>query len=71
VKRTMSINVRGKSGATYGFLFSGDPKHLDEWRADGLDIDEVSNTVPVWVARLGATSAWCRVQDVWQWLRLF
>ncbi len=71
MKRRLSINVRGKSGAMFGFQFYGDPKYLDEWRAEGFEIDEVLNTVPVWAARLGLARIWCRAQDAWQWLRLW
>jgi hypothetical protein len=67
----MCINVRGKSGATFGFPFTGDPKYLEEWRSEGFEIDEVLNTVPAWAADLGLARIWCRVQDAWQWLRLY
>lgn len=52
-------------------LFEGDPAHLPDWRADGLEVYEVCNVVPVWVQRLGLTRPWCRVQDAWRWLRLW
>lgn len=71
MKRKLSVTVRGKSGAVYGFMFNGDPKYLDEWRADGLEIDEVLNVVPEWAVALGLTRIWCRVWDAWQWLRLW
>ncbi len=62
-KKLLHITVRGK-GKTWGFEFYGDPRYLDEWRADGLDIVEVVNTVPMWVVDLGLTRAWCFAQDV-------
>lgn len=71
MKRPMCINVRGKDGTEYGFPTWGDPKYLDEWRAAGLDIHEVLNTIPEWAADLGLARIWCRVQDAWQWLRLW
>lgn len=71
MKRPLCVNVRGKDGTVYGFPFDGDPQYLAEWRANGLDIDEVCNTIPVWVVSLGLTWVWCRVQDAWQWLRVW
>lgn len=70
MKRLMSVEVRGRE-RTWGFLFYGDPAHLNDWKADGLEVFEVCNVVPEWVARLGLTRVWCRLQDVWGWLRLW
>lgn len=69
-KQLMSIEVRGRE-KQWGFLFEGDPAHLAEWRADGLEVDEVCNVIPVWAQRMGLTRVWCRVQDTWAWLRLW
>lgn len=70
MKRLMSIEVRGRE-RTWGFLFEGDPAHLADWRADGLEVHEVCNVVPEWIARLGLTRPWCWAQDAWQWVRLW
>lgn len=63
MKRTMSITVRGNR-KRWCFDFSGDPKYLEEWRADGLDIVVIENTIPVWVVTLGLVRPWCWLQDV-------
>jgi len=70
MKRLMSIEVRGREKA-WGFLFEGDPAHLPDWLADGLEVYEVCNVIPEWVQRLGLTRLWCRVQDAWRWMRLW
>ena len=62
-KKLLSITVRGHSHQ-WSFEFFGDPRYLDEWRADGLDIVQVENIVPAWVVDLGLTRAWCFAQDV-------
>lgn len=62
-RKLLHITVRGKD-KTWGFEFYGYPRYLDEWRADGLDIVEVVNTVPMWVVDLGLTRARCFAQDV-------
>ena len=40
MQKLLNITVRGET-KTWGFQFVGDDKYLDEWRADGLDVDEV------------------------------
>ena len=55
--------VKGKRHY-WTFDFYGDPKYLTEWRADGLDVGVVENTVPVLIAELGLTRAWCFAQDL-------
>ena len=70
MNKLLSITVKGKR-ATYSFRFKGDPRYLDEWRKDGLDIDEIVNTIPLWAQQLGLTRPWCRVQDAWNFLRLW
>lgn len=70
MKRKIEITVRGKSD-TWGFVFQGDPKYLEEWLEDGLEVSEVLNTIPLWAQQMGLTHIWCRVQDVWRWLRVW
>lgn len=62
--KLMSVTVQGKR-SSYCFNFYGDPQYLEEWRADGLEIDLIENTIPMWVVDAGLTRAWCFVQDVW------
>lgn len=70
MKTTLQIVVRGKT-KTYAFVFKGDPKYIKEWQEQGLDIDEVLNSIPEWVVRAGLMRPWIAVQDVWRWLRIF
>lgn len=71
MKRRMCINVTTKTGRVFGFPFEGDPKFLEEWRAEGLDIDEILNTIPECVVACGLKRPWVFAQDAWQWLRLW
>jgi len=59
----MSVEVTGAS-KTWSFLFYGDPKYLEEWRNDGLEVDEIINTIPEWVMDLGLTRPWIFLQDI-------
>lgn len=62
-KKLFSIDVRGRH-KEWSFLFWGDAKHLDEWRADGLRVNEVINVVPEVVVNLGLARLWCFLQDI-------
>jgi hypothetical protein len=70
MKKAMAIKVRGER-ESWMFHFQGDPKHLREWQADGLDVVEIQNTIPEWVASLGLTRVWCFAQDVFHFRNPF
>jgi hypothetical protein len=70
VKGTCQIVVRGKH-KTWAFNFPADPKYLPEWEADGLEVYEVTNSIPEWAVNLGLTRPWVAVQDFWNWIRLW
>jgi hypothetical protein len=63
MKKLLCIDVRGKH-REWLFNFYGNPKYLDEWRQDGLKIDEVVNVIPEWVVNIGATKLYCFLQDI-------
>jgi hypothetical protein len=62
-KKLVSVTVRGE-GKTWSFNFYADPKHIPEWREDGLVIDEVLNTVPTWAVSCGLLKPWIFLQDL-------
>ncbi len=62
-KKLLSLHVKGKH-KSWSFEFMGDPKHIRDWEADGLEVWEVCNVVPAWVADLGLTRPWVFLQDV-------
>jgi hypothetical protein len=61
-KKLMRVTVRGDRH-TWSFRTYQDPRNLAEWRADGLEIVEIENSVPMWLPA-GLTRAWCFAQDV-------
>lgn len=63
MKQLLSIEVRGHEHE-WSFNFYGDPKHLDEWRDDGLEVVEIVNTIPSWAVDLGLTKIWFFIQDL-------
>lgn len=70
MKQKFSVEVKGRE-KSYGFIFEGDPEHLQGWLDDGLEVYEVTNIIPEWAQRMGLTHIWCRVQDAWNFLRFW
>ena len=63
MKKLYSVKVKGIEKA-WLFNFYVDPKYLDDWRKDGLEIDEVLNVIPAWVVDAGIARAWIFFQDL-------
>lgn len=70
MKRPMSIEVRGRAHR-WIFNFDGDPSHLEDWRADGLEVNELQGSVPFEIAGTPLMRPWLWLQRVWQWLRVW
>ena len=62
-KKLYALTVRGHQ-YRWDFPVMVDPKYVEEWRRDGIEIDEVCNTIPGWVAEAGLETAWCFFQDI-------
>lgn len=62
MSKLLSITVKGNRHE-WSFSFYGDTKYLEEWRSDGLLVDEVSNIIPAWVPGK-LVWAWVFLQDV-------
>lgn len=58
-----SVTVRGKL-KTWSFTIDARPEHVADWRADGLEVDELVNSIPEWVVDTGLTRAWVFFEDV-------
>lgn len=63
MKRSMALIVRGRE-KEWGFTFQGDPRHLEDWRADGLDVSLCHNEVPAWAVKFGLLRPWVAAQDL-------
>ncbi len=58
-KKLFALDVRGRRNE-WTFLVWEDPQYLDDWRDDGLIIDEVVNIIPQWWVLLGfPVKLWC------------
>lgn len=66
MQKLYSISVRGKT-KNWSFDFYADPKYVKDWRNDGLQVDEVVNSIPQWYVDMGfPIKLWCFVQDVFR-----
>jgi len=63
MKRRYALMIRGKR-KEWSFPVWAEPEHVEEWRADGLIVDEVLNVIPQWAVDLGLARIWVWVQDL-------
>ena len=63
MKQLMTLVVRGKT-TEYEFTVEGYSEHLEEWRAEGLDINPLVNVIPQLAVELGLLGVWCFFQDL-------
>ena len=59
----LSITIRGKY-KQWTFPFEGDVKDLEAYRQDGLEVDEVINSIPEWLPYF-LVRPWCFIEDVY------
>lgn len=69
-KKLLSITVKGNHHE-WSFNFYDDPKYIQEWRDDGLEIDEICNTIPEWVVSFKLVKQWVFLQDLFNFKNPF
>ena len=69
-KKLYAVYVRGRE-RHWKIPVLLDEKHIQEYLDDGLVVDEIVNTIPVWVVDLGLTRAWCFLQDIFNFKNPF
>ena len=70
-KKLYSLNIRGRH-KEWGFPIWADPKHVEDWRADGLNVDEIVNIIPEWWVNAGfSVRLWCFFQDLFNFKNPF
>ena len=69
MKKMYSLEIRGKE-SSWGFPVELDPAHVDEYRADGLVVMEICNTIPEWVPS-HMIRVWCFFQDIFNFKNPF
>jgi hypothetical protein len=63
MKKVLGITIQRKT-KQWNFETVGDEKHIEEWRADGVQIDEVVNKIPEWIVIAGMSRIWCFFQNL-------
>lgn len=66
MKKHYALHVRGKR-REWAFPIVADPKHVEDWREDGLVVSETLNVVPQMIVTLGLTRPWYWLQDLTGW----
>jgi hypothetical protein len=69
MKKRYSLQVRGHQHE-WCFDVDAKPEHVEDWRADGLEVWELVNTVPVWLPA-SLVRPWCIVQDIFHFRNPF
>ncbi len=62
-KKRYSLTVRGQNHE-WSFTIEALPAHVEDWRAGDLIVDELLNTIPEWVVRVGLLRPWVFLQDM-------
>ena len=57
MKNKYSITIRGR-WHEWAFPIWAEHKHVEEWRRDGLIIDEILHEIPQWAANMGLSGLW-------------
>ena len=63
MKRKYLLEIRGQRHE-WMFKIEGTPEALEDWRADGLTVHELENTIPEWAVNLGLLRPWVFIQDL-------
>lgn len=71
MNKIYALRVRGKT-KDWEFHVDVDPKYVQEWRDDGLNIDPVINIIPAWWVNAGfSIKFWCFWQDLFNFKNPF
>lgn len=60
-QKIYELTVHGKT-KTYGFSIIIDPVYLEEYREQGLELDEILYTIPEWIVDFKLTRLWVWLQ---------
>lgn len=69
-KQTALVDVRGKQHE-WGLNVPMSQDQIDAMREDGIEVNILVHTVPVWAAEVGLLPLWCAVQDIWNFRNPF
>lgn len=70
MKQRLIIHIKGNNH-NWDFIFQGDPKYLKEWQKDGLEVNELINSIPKIIVDLGLIKFWCFFEDLFNFRNPF
>jgi len=63
-KKLYSVIIQGK-WHKWSFDVWAYPEYAEEWKQDGLQVDEIVNSIPEWWVSIGLpVKLWCFFQDI-------
>ncbi len=62
MKNKYSITVRGR-WHEWAFPVRATPEHAEEWRQDGLIVDEILHEIPQWIMNIGLGGLWMWIDE--------
>lgn len=62
-KKRYSLMVRGRT-KQWSFDLWAAPEHVEDWREDGLIVDELIATAPQWAFDIGIGRLWMWVDEI-------
>lgn len=70
VTKRYSVTVRGRE-KRWSFPVWALPEHVEDWRRDGMEVEEVLNVIPGWVVHAGLLRPWLFFEDVFNFRNPF
>lgn len=68
-KKMYSLSINGAQKC-WGIIVYAEPTHVNDWRADGLELEEIVNTIPMWLPAC-LMRPWCVAQDLFNFKNPF
>lgn len=63
MKKRYGLDIQGTSHR-WSFQIDATPEHVEDWRADGLKVDEIVNVIPARVVDIGLLKVWVFLEDL-------
>lgn len=65
-----AIEVRGKR-SSWEVCWDASQSQIDAMREDGIEVDLIENSMPMWIVDIGMARVWCFFQDIWNFKNPF
>lgn len=68
--KLVSVEIRGRRSC-WGVNWYASQDEIEAMRSDGVEVYEIENIIPGWVAAIGMTRAFVFMQDLWNFRNPF